>query len=73
MADYKVVDSEKLDDDLSAVADSIKAKTGKNEPLIFPEGFTSAIDEIRTSDGEIGKPYIDTSKIENFYYFCSIY
>lgn len=68
---YKAVDSEKLDNDLIAVANSIRAKARGGEALTFPEGFTSAIDEIRTSDGEVGKPYIDTSKMTGFSYFIS--
>lgn len=71
MAAYKVVDSEQLDSDLTAIADSIRAKSGTAESLNFPAGFKSAIDSLEVSSGEVGKPYIDTSKITNFAYFCA--
>jgi hypothetical protein len=110
MATYKVVDVDKLDTDLKAVADSIRAKGGTTENLDFPADFVSAVGNIETGggakeeqektveitengttevvadegktmskvtietnvafEGDIGKPYIDTSKITNFYYFC---
>ena len=53
MADYKVVDAEKLNSDLSAVAESIRAK-GANGDLIFPDGFISAVANISTGITPIG-------------------
>lgn len=52
MAFDKVIDSVKLDTDLTAVADSIRAKSGTAESLTFPEGFKSAIDNIPVGGGE---------------------
>lgn len=110
MATYKVVDADRLDADLKAVADSIRAKGGTAENLSFPADFISAVGNIETSggakeeqektveiiengttevvadagktmskvtvntnvafEGDIGKPYIDTSKMTNFDAFC---
>ena len=63
MAIYKIVDGAQLDNDLKSVADSIRAKTGATETMLFPDGFKEKIDEITTASG---KPFIDTSKIANF-------
>lgn len=46
MAEYKVVDIEKLDTDLTTVADAIRAKTGGEEPLSFPEGMAGEVDAV---------------------------
>lgn len=46
MARWEAVDTEKLDADLSDVADAIRAKTGNKNKLDFPDGFQSAIDGI---------------------------
>lgn len=46
MATYKLVDSEKLDADLTTVADAIRAKTGGEEPLSFPEGMAGEMDAV---------------------------
>ena len=48
MAEYKLVDAEKLDADLTAVADAIREKTGSTQQLAFPEGFASAVAGITT-------------------------
>ena len=42
------------DTDLAAVADAIRAKGGTAAPLSFPEGFVSAIEDIR---GDIPSNY----------------
>lgn len=47
MADYKIVDAEKLNSDLSAVANSIREKV-ETGGLVFPDGFISSIDMIKT-------------------------
>lgn len=50
MAEYKVVDTEQLDSDLTSVASAIRTKTYTNEELVFPEGFISAINSIEGGD-----------------------
>ena len=52
MADYRVVDKEKLDNNLTAIADGIREKAKTEGELIFPEGFVSAINEIDTKKEE---------------------
>lgn len=46
MADYKIVDGEKLDQDLTSVANAIREKSGDSGSLAFPSGFVSAISSI---------------------------
>lgn len=46
MALDKIVDSEKLDKDLTDVANAIRNKTGRNEKINFPEGFIDELDSI---------------------------
>ena len=46
MADYKVVDAEKLDADLTSVANAIREQTGKTDTIAFPNGFASAPTEL---------------------------
>ena len=48
MALDKLVDSAKLDSDLSSVADAIRSKGGTSAQLAFPEGFASAVNAIPT-------------------------
>lgn len=48
MAEYVVVDKEKLDSDLTIVADSIRAKGGTTEELEFPLGMKEAVESIKT-------------------------
>lgn len=52
MAKYKVVDVEKLDADLSSVANTIRTKGGTTESLVFPNDFVNALDTIDTSKDE---------------------
>ena len=47
MALDKVIDSAVLDASLTSVADAIRAKGGTSEQLAFPDGFVSAVDEIK--------------------------
>lgn len=54
MARWEAVDTEKLDADLSDVADAIRAKTGNTNKLDFPDGFQSAIEGIRPKVAGIG-------------------
>lgn len=51
---YKLVNAEQLDGDLTAVADSIREKTGDTSSLAFPSGFTSAIENIQQGSGDSG-------------------
>lgn len=48
----KTVDATQLDADLKTVADSIRAKSGTTEQLVFPSGFKSAVENINTSKEE---------------------
>ena len=48
MANYKVVDADRLDADLASVADSIRAKAGTTDQMAFPDGFKSAVEGIQT-------------------------
>lgn len=41
-------------EELTAVADAIRAKGGSSEQLVFPEGFVSAIGDIQTGGGGQG-------------------
>ena len=51
MAYDKVIDSSKLDSDLTSVADAIRSKGGTSEALAFPAGFVSAIEAIEAGGG----------------------
>lgn len=53
MANYKVVDADKLDADLQTVADAIKSKAGTEETMEFPSGFASAVENMPTADHTI--------------------
>ena len=44
--------------DLTAIADSIRTKTGASEPLLFPNGFSDAINGIQTGSA-IANPYVE--------------
>ena len=56
MAYDKVIDSSKLDADLTSVADAIRAKSGTTGGLAFPDGFVSAVEEIQTESSPIIQP-----------------
>ena len=51
MANYKLVDGDQLDADLKAVADKIREKGNTTDELAFPQGYTDAIDAIKTGGG----------------------
>ena len=51
MAIDRAVDSARLNDDLEAVADAIRAKGGTSAQLAFPSDFVSAISAIAASQG----------------------
>lgn len=55
MANYKVIDAEQLDSDLTTVADAIREKGGTDDPLAFPEGFVSAVNALELSGGRDDK------------------
>lgn len=59
----KLVDSAFLDNGLKQIADSIRAKTGTEDELVFPTGMSEAIDGISGGDTE-------SYGITNFKYFC---
>lgn len=63
MAEYKVVDAEKLDADLSSVADAIRTKGGTSESLTFPQGFVDAVGAISSGGGESLPDWDDDSPI----------
>ena len=61
MAYDKVIDSSKLDSDLTTVADAIRSKGGTSEALAFPAGFVSAIEAIAAGGGgEVTPPTTPT-------------
>lgn len=58
MANWKKVDADQLDADLTSVADAIRERSGTADPLNFPDGFKSAVEGIvdygeRMADGSI--------------------
>lgn len=60
----KLVDTEQLDSSLTWLADSIRAKTGTEGTLYFPDGFISEVDSIETPDDML-------AEIENVEYALS--
>lgn len=48
MADYKFVNADQLDSDLSGIANAIRNKGGTSASMSFPDGFISAINAIST-------------------------
>lgn len=59
MANYKVVDTEQLEADLTVVADAIRGKGGTTELLSFPNGMKEAVEAIQ-SGGGVYFPYTVT-------------
>jgi hypothetical protein len=51
MANYMLVDADKLEGDLTTVADSIRSKAGKTGEMKFPDEFKSVVDGIVLSSG----------------------
>ena len=39
--------------DLTAVANAIRSKGGTTEPLVYPDGFVTAINNIQASSGGV--------------------
>lgn len=52
MSEYKVVNVSSLDNDLKRVADSIRAKSGTGDKLIFPDGYIATVDNIKKAKPE---------------------
>ena len=50
MADYKIVDCQQLDGDLTVLADAIRQRSGTDQKLAFPEGMADTVRNI-PSDG----------------------
>lgn len=58
MAEYVVVDKEKLETDLTIVANAIREKGGTSEQLAFPNGMKEAVEAIQSGDtSEFGESY----------------
>lgn len=57
-----LVDATELESNLTAVANSIRAKTGQSEALAFPDGMVSAVSGIKTApwwiDKMVNAPYL---------------
>lgn len=51
MANYMLVDVDKLEGDLKTVADSIRSKAGKSGEMKFPDEFKSVVEGIVLSTG----------------------
>lgn len=51
MANYKAMDADQLDSNLTSVANAIREKGGTSDALAFPGGFVSAISGIQTGGG----------------------
>lgn len=61
MAYDKVVDSVKLDADMTIVADAIRARAGTSEPLAFPEGMKEAVEGINDESASVLMAVLDRS------------
>lgn len=66
MAYDKIVDSAKLDADLTMVADAIRARAGTTEPLAFPEGMKEAVEGITNDTQQIIDSFL-TKSITHIY------
>lgn len=53
MANYKVVDVEVLERDLTSVADKIRSKTGSVDNIEFPQGYQEQIDSIYWTNQQV--------------------
>lgn len=70
MANYKVVDADKLDAAMTSVADAIRAKSGTDDSLAFPDGFVSAVEGIQAGEeigyGTNGMIYIENVVVPDY-------
>lgn len=46
-------------EDMTSVADAIRAKGGTSDPLVFPAGFISAVQAITTGGGTVAGMSLD--------------
>ena len=53
MATYKIVDADKLDADLTSVANTIRGKSGTTGEMSFPDGFNDAVNSIAVGGGAL--------------------
>lgn len=53
MANYKIVDTDYLDNGLQLIADAIKAKTGDSSTLVFPTDFAAEIAGMETGGTDV--------------------
>ena len=53
MATYKIVDADKLDADLTSIADTIRGKSGTTGVMSFPNGFNDAVNSIAVGGGAL--------------------
>lgn len=60
MPNYKVVDVEKLEKDLTSVAESIRSKAGTSGKLDFPAGYISTVSGITTGGGGGSENIVDS-------------
>lgn len=63
MAADKLVDSEQLDADLTAIANAIRGRGGTVAQLTFPSGFVSAIWAIPSGGGGNIQPSFDNGTL----------
>ena len=66
MANWMKVDADQLNADLTSVADSIRERAGTSEPLVFPEGFKSAVEGIPNHYDEFWDAYQDEGQRTNY-------
>ena len=71
MADYKVIDAEKLEADLTTVAYAIRVKGGTTEKLEFPQGMADAVSAIQSGGGEaVANPFEYVTNMNELYRGC---
>lgn len=61
MALDKVIDSAKLDADLTSIADAIREKAGVSDSFVFPDGFVEAVSGISAGGGDSGLNLLHSS------------
>lgn len=66
MAYDKVINSAKLDADLTAVADAIRTKGGTYAPLSFPSGFIGAVQGLQVGGGNVEQGEITTTSANSY-------
>ena len=69
MADYRVIDVEQLESDLTVVADSIREKGGTSEQLAFPNGMADAVRGIQSGGSDDNSQYATEIKFANMNLF----